>query len=95
MANCFANIFASIFSSTVSQHPSLRQLYPRIIQEPTINVEMIKIAISTLNPNSAAGDDEIHPRMLIALSNYLFLPVNIILILLRDLVLCQLIDSVH
>ena len=77
MSDCFANVFVRIFSSTVSQHPSLHQLSPRIIQERTITVEIIKIAISTLNPKSAGGDDEIHPRMLIALSNYLSLPFNI------------------
>ena len=76
MAECFLTSFASVFNSVAPANPAVHQHSFSSLGDITITCGDVSEAISSLDANSAMGDDGMHPRMLKSLSHKLCAPLT-------------------
>ncbi|XP_066936371.1 uncharacterized protein [Clytia hemisphaerica] len=79
-ANILQRQFCSVFTKeAVGELPAFEKRTDSSIRDIHISEEMVQNRLKELNHNKSFGPDEIHPRILAELSDYLSLPLAVIM----------------
>ena len=79
-ANILQKQFASVFTNEPNgMAPTMRSRTNSTIEMIQVTVEMVKDAIENMNVNKSCGPDDIHPRMLKELINFITVPITLLL----------------
>ena len=78
MTDCFAHYFSSVFSNSEPDCSENYQICDFDISEVRISVTDVYNVLSSLDPNSALGEDGLHPKLLKNLAHSLANPLTII-----------------
>ncbi|XP_066929012.1 uncharacterized protein [Clytia hemisphaerica] len=79
-ANILQRQFCSVFTKeAVGELPAFEKRTDSSIGDIHISEEMVQNQLKELNHNKSFGPDEIHPRILAELSDYLSLPLAVIM----------------
>ena len=79
MANCVAQSFSSVFSTSEPDCPSSFQTCENVVSELRITLSNVHKTLCSLDPNSALGDDGLHPSLFKRLAHLMAVPLTIIL----------------